>query len=151
MADMNDKSAMIAPEAIAGDEAESEIFLLASQLGTAIKNDPRMVRFENAKRAYDADEELQKLLSEYDVQQTAMQQMAADPDRDTHLVDMVRARIDELYTAILARPTFGELLQAQSESSKLTEAVNNTISYMITGELPDCSHDCASCGGACHK
>ena len=139
------------PEEIVGGEGNSEIFRLAAALGTAIKNDPRMIRFEKAKAAYEGDETLQKLLREYDVQQAAMQQMATDPDRDTHLVDMVQARINEIYEAILARPAFGELLHAQDDSGKLMDAVNNTISFMITGQLPDCSHDCASCGGACHK
>ena len=139
------------PEEIAGNEGNTAIFRLAAELGTAIKNDPRMIRFEEAKSAYENDAELQKLLKEYDVQQQAMQQMAAAPDKDTHLIDMVQSRINELYEGILARPSFGELLHAQSESSQLMEAVNNTISYMITGELPECSHDCSTCGGACHK
>ena len=139
------------PEEIAGSEANSEIFRLAAELGAAIKKDPRMVRFEEAKSAYENDETLQKLLKEYDVQQAALQQMATDPERDTHLVDMVQARINELYEGVLARPAFGELIRAQGESSTLMEAVNNTISFMITGELPECSHDCSTCGGACHK
>lgn len=139
------------PEEIAGNEGNSEIFCLAAELGRAIKKDPRMIRFEAAKAAYESDAELQKLLSEYDVQQTAAQQMAADPDRDTLLIEMVQNRINELYESILARPAFGELLHAQSESGKLMDAVNNTISYMITGKLPECSHDCSTCGGSCHK
>lgn len=139
------------PVEIAGNEGNSEIFRLAAELGRAIKSDPRMIRFENAKAAYESDATLQKLLSEYDVQQAAMQQMATDLDRDTHLVDMVRDRINELYEQILACPAFGELLAAQSESGKLMDSVNNTISYMITGKLPECSHDCSSCGGACQK
>lgn len=139
------------PQEIAGNEANTEIFRLAAELGTALKNDPRMIRFEKAKAAYEGDETVQKLLKEYDVQQAAMQQMAADPDRDTHLVDMVQARINELYEAILARESFGELLRAQSESNALMDAVNNTISFMITGKLPECSHDCSTCGGACHQ
>jgi cell fate (sporulation/competence/biofilm development) regulator YlbF (YheA/YmcA/DUF963 family) len=139
------------PEEITGNDTNTEIFRLAAELGKAIKNDARMIRFESAKAAYESDETLQRLLKEYDVQQAAMQQMAADPNRDTHLVDLVRGRIDELYTEILGRPAFGELLHAQEESGKLMDAVNNTISYMITGKLPECSHDCASCGGACHS
>ena len=139
------------PEEITGNDTNTEIFRLAAELGKAIKNDARMIRFEAAKTAYESDETLQRLLKEYDVQQAAMQQMATDPDRDTHLVDMVRSRIDELYECILACPAFSELLYAQEESGKLMDAVNNTISYMITGQLPDCTHNCASCGGACHQ
>ena len=64
------------PEEIAGTEGNTEIFRLAAELGKAIKNDPRMVRFEKAKAAYEGDETVQKLLKEYDVQQAAMQQKA---------------------------------------------------------------------------
>lgn len=139
------------PESIAGSEKNSEVFALAAKLGTLIRDDARMVRLNAAKTAYENNEQLRNLMSEYDMQQAAIQQMASDPDRDTHLIDMVQSRINELYEAILACPTFSELLYAQEDANKLMEAVNNTITYMITGELPSCSHDCASCGGSCKQ
>ena len=140
----------VLPESIVGNEGNSEIFRLAAELGKAISVDARMERLRIAKENYEKDEKLSKIMGEYDVQQAAMQQMATDPDRDTHLVDMVQSRINELYEMILASATFQELLYAQEAATKLTEAVNNTITYMITGETPDCTHDCSTCGGACH-
>ena len=138
------------PVSIAGQEGDSEIFRLAAALGTAIKSDPRMIRFERAKASYEKDETLQKLLSEYDVQQNAARQMAGDPDRDTHLIDMVQNRINELYEQIMAAPVYVELLEAQEAVNELMNAVNNTITFNITGEQPSgCTHDCSTCGG-CH-
>ena len=33
----------------------------------------------------------------------------------------------------------------------LMNAVNSTITFNITGELPsDCTHNCSTCGGGCH-
>ena len=132
----------VLPESIVGNEGNSEIFRLAAELGKAISQDARMERLRVAKENYEKDEKLSKIMGEYDVQQAAMQQMATDPDRDTHLVDMVQSRINELYEMILASATFQELLYAQEAATKLTEAVNNTSPYMITGETPDCTHDC---------
>ena len=43
-----------------------------------------------------------------------------------------------------------ELLEAQEAVNELMNAVNNTITFAITGEMPsNCTHDCSTCGG-CH-
>ena len=42
-----------------------EIFELAKLLGEAIKKDIRLVEFEEAKKAYENDEELQNALFDY--------------------------------------------------------------------------------------
>ena len=42
-----------------------DIFELAAELGKALKNDERLQRLENAKKAYEADMELQKMMVEY--------------------------------------------------------------------------------------
>ena len=40
--------------------------------------------------------------------------------------------------------------EAQAAVNNLMNAVNNTIMFAITGEMPaGCTHDCSSCGG-CH-
>ena len=43
-----------------------EIMELAAQLGDALKNDERLVRLENAKKAYENDPELRKYMVEYE-------------------------------------------------------------------------------------
>ena len=126
------------------------IFELASQLGKALKEDEKLVRLDNAKKAYESDKELQKMMVEYEVQQKAMQAEITKPERDTMLIDIIQKRINELYNAIMAHPIFVELNEAQAEVNELMNAVNTTITYNITGEMPSsCTHDCSTCGG-CH-
>ena len=126
------------------------IFELAAELGKALKNDEKLVRLENAKTAYEADTELNKKMIEYEVQQKALQLEITREERDMLLVDNIQKRIDTLYREIMEHPVFIELNEAQAEVNELMNAVNQTISFQITGEVPSsCTHDCSTCGG-CH-
>ena len=126
------------------------IFELAAELGRALKEDEKLVRLENAKTAYEADTDLNKKMIEYEVQQKALQLEITRDDRDTLLIDNIQKRIDTLYREIMESPVFVELNEAQAEVNELMNAVNQTISFQITGELPSsCTHDCSTCGG-CH-
>ena len=125
------------------------VFELAAALGKALKEDEKLVRLANAKKAYEEDGGLQKMMVEYEVQQKALQVELTRDERDTLLIDNVQRRINELYTAIMAHPVFLELNEAQSDVNELMNAVNNTITFEITGEMPSCTHDCSTCGGGC--
>ncbi len=125
------------------------VFELAAALGKALKEDEKLVRLANAKKAYESDGELQKMMVEYEVQQKALQVEITREERDTLLIDNVQRRINELYSAIMAHPVFIELNEAQSDVNELMNAVNNTITFEITGEMPSCTHDCSTCGGGC--
>ncbi|MBO5939363.1 MAG: YlbF family regulator [Clostridia bacterium] len=126
------------------------IFELAAELGRALKEDDKLVRLENAKKAYEADTDLNKKMIEYEVQQKALQLEITRDDRDTLLIDNIQKRIDTLYREIMENHVFVELNEAQAEVNELMNAVNQTISFQITGEIPSsCTHDCSTCGG-CH-
>lgn len=126
-----------------------DIFELAKALGGALKEDARMVAFAAAKEAYEQNEQLQKLSSEYQVQQMALGQELAKAERDTLLIDTLQARIDDLYKAISEHPAYLQLLDTQKAVNDLMNRVNRTIEAEITGEEPKCTHDCSTCGG-CH-
>ncbi len=126
-----------------------EIFELAAALGDALKKDEKLVRLDLAKKAYEEDGDLQKKMVEYEVQQKALSVEITRDERDTLLMDTIQKRIDTLYREIMEHPVFMELNEAQSEVNELMNAVNNTITYHITGEEPSCTHNCATCGGGC--
>ena len=125
------------------------IFELAAELGKALKADDKLIRLENAKKAYEGDKVLQKYLIEYEVQQKALQGEITKEERDTLFIDVIQKRIDELYKLIMEHPVFAELNEAQAEVNELMNAVNNTITFNITGEKPSCTHNCSTCGGGC--
>ena len=126
------------------------VFELAITLGKALKEDPRLIRMDAARKAYEEDATLKVLMTEYDVQQKAIQQVASSEDFDPQLIESIQNRIGELYDQITAAPAYVELNEAQEAVNELMNAVNNTITFAITGEMPsNCTHDCSTCGG-CH-
>ena len=127
-----------------------EIFEIAEMLGKTLKEDERLKRLDAAKQAYEKDATLGKALIEYEVQQKAMENEMVKPERDMQLIDMIQKRIDTLYKEITESPVFVELNAAQTVVNDLMNAVNSTIMYNITGEIPSsCTHDCSTCGGGC--
>ena len=127
-----------------------EIFELAAELGKALKADERLVKLEEAKKAYEENKTLQRNIVEFDVQQKALQTEMTKPERDTMFIEVIQKRIDELYKMITEDSDFVSLNDAQAAVNELMNSVNTTITYNITGEMPSsCTHDCSSCGG-CH-
>ena len=126
------------------------IFELATELGRTLKEDPRLQQLEAAKTAYEADENVSRLTTEYEAQQKAMQKEIAKPVRDDAVIARLQARMDELYDEIIATPAYRQLDAAQAEVNELMNMVNTTITYQITGQTADgCTHDCSTCKG-CH-
>lgn len=126
------------------------IFELAAELGKALKEDKRLIALEEARKVYEADERVGKLMMEYEVQQKAIQNEAAKEERDMELLKMIQERIDVIYDQIVATESYKALEKAQNEVNDLMEMVNSTITFNITGEQPSsCTHDCSTCGG-CH-
>jgi cell fate (sporulation/competence/biofilm development) regulator YlbF (YheA/YmcA/DUF963 family) len=126
------------------------IFELAAELGKALKKDEKLVRLADAKKKYEDDIDLQKLLVEYEVQQKALQGEITKEERDTVFIDIIQKRINEIYDTVMNHPVFVELNEAQAEVNELMNAVNNAITFEITGEAPSsCTHDCSTCGGGC--
>lgn len=129
---------------------DQNVFELAITLGKALKEDARLVRMEKARKAYEEDPTLRQLTTEYEVQQRAIQKIASAEDFDPQLMESIQNRINELYDQIMAAPVYKELLEVQEVVNELMNAVNNTITFAITGEMPSsCTHDCSTCGG-CH-
>ena len=129
----------------------NEIMELATKLGDALKNDERLVRLEKARQAYENDPVLRKHMVEYEVQQKALENEVVKPEKDTHFIDIIQNRINELYRNITEHAVFVELNEAQQVVNELMNSINNTIMFNITGEMPsDCTHNCSTCGGGCH-
>ena len=129
-----------------------EIFEIAKQLGEALKSDNRLVALEEAKKAYEENSALQKMFVEYEVQQKALQNEVVKEEKDTHFIEIINNRIEELYKSITEDETFLKLNEAQAAVNDLMNQVNQTITCTITGEDPaaSCTHNCSTCHSHCH-
>ena len=126
------------------------IFELAAELGQTLKDDARIVALNAAREAFEADTEVAALMTEYEVQQNAIHEEAMKEDRSEDVLNAIQDRIEAIYTKITESESYKALEAAQNEVNALMEAVNNTITFNITGEEPSaCTHNCSTCGG-CH-
>lgn len=126
-----------------------EIMEIAEMLGEALKNDERVMRLDECKKAYYTDPDLIKEMMEYEVQQKALSYEYEKPEKDMALIAEIQKKIDELYKSITENPVFNAFDAAQAEVNALMNEVNSKITATITGEDPSCTHDCSTCSG-CH-
>jgi len=126
------------------------IFELAAELGQTLKEDARIIALDKAREAFEADAEVAALMTEYEVQQNAIHEEAMKEDRSEDVLNAIQDRIEVIYQKITESKSYKALEEAQNEVNALMEAVNNTITFNITGEEPSsCTHNCSTCGG-CH-
>ena len=127
-----------------------EIFEMAKLLGLAIREDDRIKKLEEAKKAYEEDETIQVLTTEYGVQQQALATAYGATERDEAFINSINGRITAIYEQVIATDSYKQYEAAQNEVNDLMEQVNNAIQAAVSGIEPDgCTHNCATCKG-CH-
>jgi len=122
---------------------------LAAELGKAIKEHEVYKKYLEAKEAYDTNDNLNRKIMEYSVQQKALADEAGKQEKDDDLMAQIQKRIDVLYQEICEDTSFLAVNEAQDAVNELMNEVNQTITYNITGETP-CTHDCSTCSGCGH-
>ena len=125
-----------------------EIMELAAQLGQAIKADARVAKMEEAKVAYEKDEDIQKLMLEYNAQQIAMAEEYKKEAVDEKIIEAIENRLNQIVEEVTTNATFIAINEAQEAVQALMTEVNAEIEFQITGQRP-CAHDCSSCGSDC--
>lgn len=125
-----------------------EIMELAAQLGQAIKADERIAKMEEARTAYESNEDIQKLMLEYNAQQIALAEEYKKDPVDQKIIEAIENRLDEIVGQVTSNPVFVMVNEAQEAVNKLMNEVNAEIEFQITGQRP-CAHDCSSCGSDC--
>lgn len=125
-----------------------EIMELATQLGQAIKADPRIAQMEEAKVAYEKDEKIQQLMLEYNTQQIALAEEYKRETVDQKIIEAIENRLNEIVEAVTTSEPFLKINAAQEAVNALMNEVNGEIEFQITGQRP-CTHDCSSCGSDC--
>ena len=120
-------------------------------LKEALAASDELKAYNDAKAAYDADEELNKLINEYNVQATLLEQEGRKPEaeRDTQLVESISARLRDCYDTISESKSLAAMREAEAALSEIVSAINDAVRFTIKPEAANCTHDCSTCGG-CH-
>lgn len=126
-----------------------ELMEMAKLVGLAIKESEEGKRAEEMKKAYEEDEKIVALTTEFDVQQKALAAMVGNENVDNNLTDAIQARLSEIYEEVLATEVYKAYEAAQKDLGRLIDKVNSVIMGQVSGSAEGCTHDCSSCSG-CH-
>ena len=119
----------------------------AHELGEMIKESKEMKAMEAADEAQKNDAKAQELLSDFN-----MKRMNLARDMQAGKIQQAEAIIknNEAFSEMVkSSKTIEEYVEAKKTFDNMIAEVNKVLNYYITGQDPNCTHDCSTCGG-CH-
>ncbi len=136
-----------------------DVIAMARELGAALQQDERYLKFSQAQKANEKDDELNELIAKLQLTQMNFQHEAGKEDKDDNRIQELDAEFGSLYTKIMANPNMQAYEEAAGEIDKLMKYINGIFTLCLQGEDPatcephihdeNCEGDCGSCGG-CH-
>lgn len=127
------------------------LFEMANKLGEAIKESDAFKVYQAAQDKYDADENLQNLIGEFNLKKMAvMTEMQKEDKKDEAKIEQNQKEMREVYANILKCEAYTEFNESKSALESTVNQVYDIINFHVTGKEPGCSGSgCSSCSG-CH-
>ena len=125
----------------------NEIIEKTRELGEMIQASEEMKNVKNMEILQENDDKAQELLKEFN-----MQRMNLARDMQSNKISREEAikKNNESFDDMLSKSeTIKKYIEAKKEFDALVNQVNQILNFYITGQDPNCTHDCSTCGG-CH-
>lgn len=132
---------------------------LTRQLGAAIQADDRFKAFDDAKKANEADEELNALIGKINLIQLSYQNEAAKGEEaDEQKIEEYSKEFEELYREVMLNANMVKFESAKAAIDDMMNEIMGILALCIDGQDPatcepehehHCGGECSSCGG-CH-
>ena len=133
-----------------------DVIAKARELGKAIQQDERFIRYAKARLANDDDKELQDAIGEFNLVRMELDREVNSDEKNDDKVKELNEKLRKVYSSIMSSPAMVEYNTAKAALDTLVNEINVIISKSIDGEDPDtcdtssgCTGSCDSCGG-CH-
>ncbi|MBR2284225.1 MAG: YlbF family regulator [Ruminococcus sp.] len=126
-----------------------DIIELTRELGKALQNDDRYIAYQLAKQVNDEDEELQRLMNEFEELRREMNEEMRLENHDTDRIAHIDADIKQHYRQIMNNKNMLVFSAAQRSLESLVSSINQIISLCANGEDPDTCEPTTGCGGSC--
>lgn len=117
------------------------------ELGELIKNSPEMKAMDEADAAQQNDKEAQELLQEFN-----LKRMNIARDLQAGKIQQAEAIVknNEAFTEMVNKnKKIADYVEAKKAFDEMIAKINQVLNFYITGQDPNCTHDCSTCGG-CH-
>ena len=133
-----------------------DVIAKARELGKAIQQDERFIRYAKARLANDDDKELQDAIGEFNLVRMELDREVNSDEKNDDKVKGLNEKLRKVYSSVMSSPAMVEYNTAKAALDTLVNEINVIISKSIDGEDPDtcdtssgCTGSCDSCGG-CH-
>ena len=133
-----------------------DVIKAVRELGKAIQQDERFVRYAKAKLANDTDVELQNAIGEFNITRMELDRELNEDNKDEIKVAELNEKLRGVYAKIMSAPAMVEYNTAKVEVDSMVAEIIIVISKCLDGEDPEtcdtsagCTGSCSTCGG-CH-
>lgn len=129
----------------------------ARKLGAAMQADEAYLRYTEAVKKNDNNEELQVKISEFNLKRMNLDNEISkdENERDNEKITTLNNELRTIYDDIMANPAMVEFNEAKAGMDKLLQDINSIIMMCAQGADPEtceisaCTGSCSTCGG-CH-
>ncbi len=129
----------------------------ARKLGAALQADEAYVKYAEAIKNNDNNEELQIKISEFNIKRMNLDNEISkeENERDADKIKALNEELRAIYDEIMAHPAMVAFNEAKAGMDKLLQDINAIIMMCAQGADPEtcevsaCTGSCSTCGG-CH-
>ena len=132
----------------------ADVITIARQLGHAIQDLDEYKNLMAAKTAADSDNDLQALITEFNIKRVAINAEACKTDRDDETLKKLNQEMRSAYSDIMNNAHMKAYNDAKQDFDKVLQRVLAIVRQSAEGQDPDttdfsedCTHDCSTCGG----
>ncbi|MBR2447763.1 MAG: YlbF family regulator [Clostridia bacterium] len=133
-----------------------DVTKIARELGKAIQQDERFIRYAKAKLANDNDTDLQAAIGNFNIVRMELEKATSTETLDQEKIKELNEQLRKVYGEIMSSAPMVEYNTAKALLDQMMNDINVIISKSLEGEDPDtidlqaaCTGSCSTCGG-CH-
>lgn len=133
-----------------------DVIKCVRELGKAIQQDERFIRYAKARLENDNNQELQASIGQFNIVRMELDREMSAEEQNEEKVKELNEKLRQVYGEIMSAPAMVEYNTAKVALDQLMNEVNTVISKTLDGEDPEtcetqaaCTGSCSTCGG-CH-
>ncbi len=134
-----------------------DVIKMTRELGKAIQQDEKYLKFTQAKKANEADDKLNELIGKLNLIQLSYQQEAEKETPDEAKMKQFDEEFRSVYSDVMINENMKKYEEARQEVDNMMNYVMQILSLCVNGEDPDtcepsneeggCSGNCSACSG----
>ena len=129
-----------------------EVIRLTRELGKAIQKDERYLNYVEARKANEADDELNSLIAKINLIQASYQQEASREDSSESKMKAYDEEFRQVYAQIMMNKTMQNFESVRKEVDDMMNYLTGILALCVNGEDPDtCEPQPAGCSGSCES